>query len=559
MSEVSPNDRLSEPARQHRWVLVCVSLIIIAAFTLPLLFALMRRLGLPFGLRIVPMGEDYNWMLILSGESMSRKAQNFWAMNDRNPLSPWWYIAFERIYRGFPNGPYLTRLLMQPLLGLSAFAMIYAATGGRARALALGVGLLAGGSIFGGGVDQIHWNFLGALSLSMLSVAVFAIWINGGRRSAVWYGASLVLWYCAFSSYTFQVGAIIGIAFLAVARPPAAASPLQRLMAAGLEVAPYLAIFIAFLLAWRTTQNPAMAGYYSLQPGLLLENLPRSLQVGVSLDRYYPFALAAWRRLSWWLPLLCVAFGAFTFVAHAVGSRGSELRAADTAVAFLVGFGLVIPTALIESMSPTWTVGLRWPMVDQAWQPILWLSLAAALAALIPLSMTIRRLVFSGVVAAAVMSAVAVSIGYNAVQTSRSATESALRSGTTEALKAIPAERAVNVLILVKPGVELAVPDVMSSRIASVWFPGRDVGMRILTKGAQVLEPSHDAWWRVRFAPDQAENIRIGGGASSYEALRVLSFDGVSVVPLARLRSEDIDGYPATWERTGPVDLRVGP
>lgn len=544
-------------AMRGRGLLVCVVLIVIAAISLPALFAIMRRLGLPFGLRIVAMAEDYNWMLILAGETASKKAQSFWAMNDRNPLSPWWYIAFDRLYTGFPNGPYLTRLVMQPLLGLSAFAMVHAATAGRASALALGVGMLVSLGLYGGSIDQIHWNFLGALSLSMLSVACFGAWINGGRRNAVWYGASLVLWYCAFASYSFQVGAIVGIAILAAMRPPEASNRLKGLVAAGFEVLPYTVLLAAFVLAWKTTQNPALAAYYSLEPGLLLQNLPKSLQIGVSPQRYLPFVAVASAQLAWVLPMLCLLFGATAATAHFAARAESGLRVQDAIVVLLVSFGLVLPTALIESMSPTWTVGLRWPMLDQAWQPLFWLSLAALLAALLPVSIRVRRHMLSASVGVATVFAVAASLGYNHLQVSRSLTESALRGGLSDVVATLAPNQPVNLLLVVKPGVALSVPDVMSERIASVWFPGRDVGLRILTKDAQPLEPGHASWWKVRFGPDRADNVKIGGGSTTYGALRIFFFDGSRLSPIAELRAEDIAGYPAVWERSDPLTLSV--
>ena len=81
-----------------------VLLILGAWVLLVALFAVLRRLGLPFELRIVPMDEDYNWLLILRAPDATAQAQAFWAMNDRNPLSPWWTIAAIRFMSYFRTG-----------------------------------------------------------------------------------------------------------------------------------------------------------------------------------------------------------------------------------------------------------------------------------------------------------------------------------------------------------------------------------------------------------------------------------------------------------------------
>jgi hypothetical protein len=543
---------------RERRLFLSICAILIAALSLPLIFAVMRRLGLPFGLRVVAMAEDYNWLLILSGESAARKAQNFWAMNDRNPLSPWWYIAFDRLYTGLPNGPYLTRLFMQPLVGLSAFALVHTVSKGRASGLALGVGLLSALSLFGTTIDQIHWNFLGALSLSMLSVASFATWLNGGRSAPGWYGASLVLWYCAYATYSFQVGAILGIAALSALNPPEGPNRLHRLLASLFEAAPYAALLAAFVLTWKTTQNPAMAGYYALNPSLLFQNLPQSLAVGLSPLRYLPFIAVAWAQLSWFLPFFCLLIGASVAGVYAATSF-PVVRARDAFIVTLVAFGLVLPTALIESMSPTWTVGFRWPMVDQAWQPLLWLSLAALVTSRAPVSERVRRNILGLAIGFAAMLAAAASLGYNHVQVSRSLTERAIRQGLEAAVADFPSDRPLNLLVLVKPGVTLSVPDVMSGRIASVWFPDRDIGLRMLTKGAEPLELGHTLWWKVLLRPESAENVRIGGGSTAIENMRIFSFDGAQVTPLNQLGMTDTDGYPVTWEREDPLLLKVGP
>jgi hypothetical protein len=56
-----------------------VVLILGASVSLVVLFAVLRRLGLPFGLRVGPMGEDYNWLIILRAPDAIAQAQAFCA------------------------------------------------------------------------------------------------------------------------------------------------------------------------------------------------------------------------------------------------------------------------------------------------------------------------------------------------------------------------------------------------------------------------------------------------------------------------------------------------
>lgn len=541
-------------ATEPKRLVIGAVLILVAAGLMPAIFLILSHFGLPFGLGIVPMGEDYNWLIILSGQGLSQKAQNFWAMNDRNPLSPWWYIAAERLYARLPNGPYLTRLLMQPVLGLSAYAMILSVTGGRAFGLALAVGMACALGVYAGGIDQIHWNFLGAMALSMLCIAAFAMWLNSDRRQVGWYGAALFLWYCAFASYSFQVGAIVGIAVLSLlARPEPKASVWRRLWSSAVEIGPFAALLLAFILAWRTTQHPAFFGYYILQPSLLLKNLPDSLAAGLSFARYKPFADAALAEFPILTRTLALLIGGAT-VTLFVLLRAGVNRSGNALLVLVVAFGLVIPTTLIESMSLTWGVGMRWPMVDQAWQPLLWLGLAALIVAILPIGERPRRFGYAVLSGLALAALVATSLGYNRVQIRYAQAESVLSSGLKQAAAETPSGP-ISLIVLVQPHAPLSVPDVMADRVSRIWFPGRDVGLRILVQNAQPAEPTHEAWWRVVFGEDQIDNVKVGGGTSDYSALRVFRFDGQTLTPLTALNAADIEGYPALWRRHTPLLL----
>lgn len=543
-------------ATEPKRLVIGAALILVAAGLMPAIFLILSHFGLPFGLGIVPMGEDYNWLIILSGQGLSQKAQNFWAMNDRNPLSPWWYIAAERLYARLPNGPYLTRLLMQPVLGLSAYALILSVTGGRAFGLALAVGMACALGVYANGIDQIHWNFLGAMALSMLCIAAFAMWLSSDRRQVGWYGAALFLWYCAFASYSFQVGAIVGIAVLSWASRSRSADGVGRkLWSSAIEIGPFAFLLLAFVLTWRTMQNPALAGYYVLEPALLLKNLPASLASGLSFSRYLSFARAAVAEF----PLLATAVA---LVIGAVGAgammlsrpREGGATISNSILILVIACGLVLPTALIESMSATWGVGMRWPMVDQAWQPLLWLSLVAITIAALPLGRGMRQLAFALCVGAALAGLAAISLGYNRVQLRFAEAERRLSTGLKTAAAQTPTEP-LNLIVIVAPDVTLSVPDVMSERISRIWFPGRDVGLRVLVKHSQPGEPGHESWWRVVFGENGAENVKVGGGRSDYASLRVFRFDGHAVTPVEALTAADVAGYPALWQRNSPLSL----
>ena len=54
---------------------------------------LLQGLGLQFGFQIWPFGEFRNWIELLEDGPGVGAAKLFWALDHRNGLSPWWYLA----------------------------------------------------------------------------------------------------------------------------------------------------------------------------------------------------------------------------------------------------------------------------------------------------------------------------------------------------------------------------------------------------------------------------------------------------------------------------------
>ena len=65
------------------WVGVTMCLLVLQAF------------NLHYGFRVWPMGEDRNWLRFMLDAPGLGLVRQFWLTNDRNPLSPWWYLIFS--------------------------------------------------------------------------------------------------------------------------------------------------------------------------------------------------------------------------------------------------------------------------------------------------------------------------------------------------------------------------------------------------------------------------------------------------------------------------------
>ena len=96
---------------------------ILASFaTLVALIGALGVLGFGAGLDISPIGEDYTWIDMLRRGDGTDAARLFWAIDHRNPLSPWWYIAARNIILNFDyKYHYCSFLLLDSLSGLYLF------------------------------------------------------------------------------------------------------------------------------------------------------------------------------------------------------------------------------------------------------------------------------------------------------------------------------------------------------------------------------------------------------------------------------------------------------
>src|SRR5262249_12321130 len=153
---------------------------IFASFALAIgVVALLGSVGLPFGFDVFPFGEDDNWVDMLRRGGISGAAQLAWQQDHRNPLSAWWYIAARGLILNFEQGLLWLRYIMAAALALCTYAM--AATVGRSRSFALGLAMVTIFWMANRYTEQIIWNFQAALCASLISVAAYAQFANGGR------------------------------------------------------------------------------------------------------------------------------------------------------------------------------------------------------------------------------------------------------------------------------------------------------------------------------------------------------------------------------------------
>jgi hypothetical protein len=349
-----------------------------------LLLLALQGLGFGVGFHVHPLGEDRNMIRMMANYPGLELHHQFWAtLETRNPLAPWWYQAFSPLIFLRPEGIYLVRKLVDLFLAASVYLLVNQISRGRLPKFAFACGTLVLFWNFSAYVEQILWIPLTAFGFSILSVYFYCRYLDSGRAKADDFVISLLLFFIALGIYTIQCGVPFAVFLLGLFRRQESTGD-RRLSAtvwgAIKDTAFFGILFVLFVQIWITTSAP-MDNFFHLDPGYFLKHFLRSIAnlvwhrdtsnlVGF-LNRYWPL----------WLVVASVAANAILFYClfavftRKVATPGSSLPYLDLVLVLAAFCALVAPTVLLEATTATWSPGTRSRMVQQGFQPVVYLSI----------------------------------------------------------------------------------------------------------------------------------------------------------------------------------------
>jgi hypothetical protein len=371
----------------------------------------LQVLGLEFGFNLWPIGEFRNWLDFLQEGPGFAAAKLFWAVDHRNALSPWWYIAARPLIDSVAAAPLILHLLTGLFVGVATYLALVALT--RSRSFALSVGILS--SLFLPNVyrDEVIWNFVAALGCSLLSIWLFALFCQNRHKSG-YLAASYIAWFVAISTYTIQIGGM-GAVFFVSLRERLLVTPWRRaLIGAFGDTLPYAALLVLYVMLWITASPLGVPTAFQLQ--FSYNALAKSVLFGI-WNQHYDFF---WIWLVMAGPLLMtIVFGILALTLLLLlgplrASRYARPTPQSLGFALLIGVCIVTPTILLESMSDLWTPGTRWPMLMQFWSPFVFCLLAFTVLSALPNH--IWASVWKGVTACAAAFIILLVLGFNRTQ-----------------------------------------------------------------------------------------------------------------------------------------------
>ena len=342
---------------------------------------MLQLMGLNFGFDLWPIGEFRNWLQLLQDGPGFGAAKLFWAVDHRNALSPWWYIAARPLIDAVPAAPLILHLLAGLFVGITAYLLLAELT--RSRSFALSVGILS--ALFLPNVyrDEVIWNFVAALGCTLFSIWLFALFCKDRRKNG-YLAASYLAWFVAISTYTIQIGAMAAVFFVSLRKRLFVVPWPSAVVGAVGDVLPYAALLALYVMLWITTSSVGVPTAFQLQ--FSYQALAKSIAFGVWNQHYQFFWI--------WLVnagprLMAIVFGILLVPMLLVLYR---LRRSDyvkptmqsLAFAFLVSTCIAGPTIWLESMSDLWTPGTRWPMLMQFWSPFVFCLIVFTAMAAVP-------------------------------------------------------------------------------------------------------------------------------------------------------------------------------
>ena len=288
-----------------RSTLADLSLIVALWLSLIATMLVLQHLGFDFGFDIWPMGEFRNWIDFLQDHDGFSATKLFWTVDNRNALSPWWFVAARPLINATPAAPLMLHLMVGLFVGIAAYLLLAELT--QSSCFALSVGSLSALFIPNAYQSDVIWNFVGALGCSLITIWCFAMFCKDRRKSA-YLAASYISWFVAIGTYTIQIGAIAAIFFVSLRQRLINASWLKAFLGAGMDVVPYAAFLMLYLMLWITTSHMVIPAGLHYQ--FSFDALTTSITSGIWNDYYYVF----WIWLTAAGPLMAVVFLLLTAV-----------------------------------------------------------------------------------------------------------------------------------------------------------------------------------------------------------------------------------------------------
>lgn len=401
---------------------VCALLLIWLGFSLSLW--LLQKMGFTFGFNILPKGEDWHWVKFINEakkvDYLPHVAHQFWAVDGRNPLSPWYWIAISPLVVKSTYSLYFVRCLMDPVLAITMYLLISRLCRQQNPLFAFSVALVTLMWNFFIVFSQLLWVFHCALTFSLCALFFYCRYIDEGRKNSEGdLALALLCYFVAIATYTLQAGTLIGIAAIGFFRKPYSTKHIQLAIK---DTSFFIILFLLYYLIWNTTTSWLSAVIHAKPVTFHWQQLLKSIQLFLFHRDYLFFLNLVKRDWQFTLPVFIILTLGFGKLLSMLTRSHSFNEKADIPLGWIAVLlaSITVPTLLLESSSDVFVPGTRSPMVSQVFQPLLYISFIFLIVYFIPFQKKVKNNIVILLVAILAAITATVSLEYNHALVQRS-------------------------------------------------------------------------------------------------------------------------------------------
>lgn len=537
----------------HKIVFLIFSLWVIYLLVLGLL----QLFGLQLGFAVWPLGEDRNWLGFMQDAPGIQMAHLFWKADDRNPLAPWWWLAAYPFIFKTDWGLYLVRKCVDPFLASVVFLLLDRLGRQQYRTFAFSVALIVLMWNFSAYFEQITWSILVALGFNLLSIFFYCRFLDNQRATGHDLALALLCYLIAIATYTLQSGAIIAVGLLALFRGNSFKQNIKtRFWEATRDTSFFLIIFLIYCSIWYTVSEHI--AHISNWADFFKQS-SASLRQFIFHPSYV--LLMKLTRTDWSAEIISLIFVIAFSMLYFIFSKFSANKIINANIKIPTGWivtillAIALPTLIVESGNTIWLPGTRSVMIQQVWQPLLYVSIIFLLANVLPIKNPKRKQQLV-LLAVAVLGAIVVVIGlnYNHRLVIRTQYQKALAQG----LKQLHIPAGVSPSFLVKT----TIPNL---DVDTIPFTISNYGQSILNQDKVLLRPLKAKlpnfagvhFWTITFGPDNKGVINAGPFGDEnpipYKNIWIVFFDGKKVWVPDVIDKKDFEGLQVDWKRNSPI------
>ena len=342
-----------------------------------------QKLGFGFGYHIWPQGEDRNWIGFIQDLHSADMVKSFWKVDGRNPLAAWYWYAASPIIVKSPWGLYFLSLIPNLILSLSIFALLNRISKGEFPIYSISVALITLVWNFSFRFDNSAITSYLALNFTILSLFFYCGFIDSQRKSIHQILLSLLCYFLAFTTYTLQSGALVGIILLGIFRTQNLFLK-ERIINIILDSTFFFAFFYLYNLIWyEVTPKPSYV-FFTYDTSKISSMFIQSISKFIfppSLMSFINEVIGHWSAkkislifITGFIAYVCLFFNKYTkkFLLNDKSANAPYFWVISILLA------ISLPTILVESTNNTFFPGSRSYFIQQIFQPLLYVAILFA-------------------------------------------------------------------------------------------------------------------------------------------------------------------------------------